>query len=154
MKFAAKIDSLKVETAFEMMAKAKKLEAEGKKIIHLEIGEPDFDTPKNIKEAAKKALDDGKTHYGPSAGLPEHRKAIAEYYSKQIGVQYGPENVVVTPGAKPIMSFAITALLEGGRRVPGAGPRLSHLPVHGQVQRRGAGAAAAAGSQRFPAGRQ
>jgi len=114
MKFAAKMEKLKVETAFEMMAKAKKLEAGGKKIIHLEIGEPDFDTPKNIKEAAKKALDDGKTHYGPSAGLPEHRKAIAEYYSKQIGVPYGPEHVVVTPGAKPIMSFAITALLEEG----------------------------------------
>ncbi|HAD81701.1 MAG: aspartate aminotransferase [Candidatus Edwardsbacteria bacterium RifOxyA12_full_54_48] len=114
MKFAAKMEKLKVETAFEMMAKAKKLEAEGKKIIHLEIGEPDFDTPRNIKEAAKKALDAGQTHYGPSAGLPEHRQAIAQYYSQQIGVQYGPENVVVTPGAKPIMSFAITALLEEG----------------------------------------
>jgi aspartate/methionine/tyrosine aminotransferase len=97
-----------------MMAKAKKLEAEGKKVIHLEIGEPDFDTPANIKEAAKKALDAGQTHYGPSAGTPAHRKAIAEYYSRHIGVAYGPENVVVTPGAKPIMSFAITALLEEG----------------------------------------
>ncbi len=114
MKFAERMQRLKVETAFEMMAKAKKLEAEGKKIIHLEIGEPDFDTPRNIKEAAKKALDAGQTHYGPSAGTPAHRKAIAEYYSRHIGVSYGPENVVVTPGAKPIMSFAITALLEEG----------------------------------------
>ena len=114
MRFAERMQRLKVETAFEMMAKAKQLEAEGKKIIHLEIGEPDFDTPANIKEAAKKALDAGQTHYGPSAGTPAHRKAIAEYYSKHIGVGYGPENVVVTPGAKPIMSFAITALLEEG----------------------------------------
>ncbi|MDI6739686.1 MAG: pyridoxal phosphate-dependent aminotransferase [Candidatus Edwardsbacteria bacterium] len=114
MKFAERMQRLKVETAFEMMAKAKKLEAEGKKIIHLEIGEPDFDTPKNIKEAAKRALDEGRTHYGPSAGLPEHRKAIAEYYSKYVGVKIGPEHVVVTPGAKPIMSFAIAALLNEG----------------------------------------
>ncbi len=114
MKFSDRMDRLKVETAFEMMAKARKLEAEGKKVIHLEIGEPDFDTPRNIKEAAKKALDSGQTHYGPSAGLPAHRKAIAEYYSKYTGVRVGPENVVVTPGAKPIMSFAITALLNEG----------------------------------------
>ena len=114
MKFADRMERLKVETAFEMMAKAKKLEAEGKKIIHLEIGEPDFDTPKNIVEAAKRALDAGQTHYGPSAGLPAHRKAIAEYYSKHIGVTVGSEQVVVTPGAKPIMSFAITALLNEG----------------------------------------
>ncbi|MRR09591.1 pyridoxal phosphate-dependent aminotransferase [bacterium] len=114
MRFAERMQRLKVETAFEMMAKARKLEAEGKKVIHLEIGEPDFDTPANIKEAAKRALDAGQTHYGPSAGTPAHRKAIAEYYSRHIGVSYGPENVVVTPGAKPIMSFAITALLEEG----------------------------------------
>jgi len=114
MKFAERASTAKVETAFEMMAKAKKLEAEGKKVIHLEIGEPDFDTPKNIKEAAKKAIDAGKTHYGPSAGLPEHRQAIAEYYSQYVGVKVGPENVVVTPGAKPIMSFTVMALLGQG----------------------------------------
>ena len=114
MKFAERMQRLKVETAFEMMAKARKLEAEGKKVIHLEIGEPDFDTPANIKEAAKRALDEGKTHYGPSAGTPAHRQAVAEYYSKHIGVKIAPEMVVVTPGAKPIMSFAITALLNEG----------------------------------------
>ncbi len=114
MKFADRMQRLKVETAFEMMAKAKKLEAEGQKVIHLEIGEPDFDTPKNIKEAAKRALDAGQTHYGPSAGLPAHRQAIAEYYTKHIGVKITPDMVVVTPGAKPIMSFAITALLNEG----------------------------------------
>jgi aspartate/methionine/tyrosine aminotransferase len=114
MKFADRMERLKVETAFEMMAKARKLEAEGKKVIHLEIGEPDFDTPANIKEAAKRALDAGLTHYGPSAGTPAHRKAVAEYYSKHIGVKITPDMVVVTPGAKPIMSFAITALLNEG----------------------------------------
>lgn len=114
MKFADRMERLKVETAFEMMARAKKLEAEGKKVIHLEIGEPDFDTPQNIKDAAKKALDAGQTHYGPSAGLPAHRQAIADYYSKHIGVNITPDMVVVTPGAKPIMSFAITALLNEG----------------------------------------
>jgi aspartate/methionine/tyrosine aminotransferase len=114
MIFAERMQRLKVETAFEMMAKARKLEAEGKKVIHLEIGEPDFDTPQNIKEAAKRALDAGQTHYGPSAGLPAHRQAIADYYSKHIGVKIAPDMVVVTPGAKPIMSFAITALLNEG----------------------------------------
>jgi aspartate aminotransferase len=114
MKFADRMQRLKVETAFEMMAKARKLEAEGRKVIHLEIGEPDFDTPQNIKEAAKRALDEGQTHYSPSAGLPVHRRAIADYYSKHIGVQITPDMVVVTPGAKPIMSFAITALLNEG----------------------------------------
>lgn len=114
MRFSDRMHRIKVETAFEMMAKARKLEAEGKKVIHLEIGEPDFDTPGNIKEAAKRALDAGHTHYGPSAGLPAHRQAIAEYYSRHIGVNITPDMVVVTPGAKPIMSFAITALLNEG----------------------------------------
>ncbi|MEW6042633.1 MAG: pyridoxal phosphate-dependent aminotransferase, partial [Elusimicrobiota bacterium] len=105
------------ETAFEVLAKAKKLEAQGKEIIHLEIGEPDFDTPKHIKEAAKKAIDNGFTHYGPSAGLPEHRQAIAEYISATRGIKVDADEVVVTPGAKPIIFFTILTWLRPGDEV-------------------------------------
>ena len=86
-------------------------------IIHLEIGEPDFATPKHIIEAAKQALDEGWTHYGPSAGLPELRQAIAEYAGRLRGVKFFPEQVVITPGGKPVMAFAIMALVETGDEV-------------------------------------
>ncbi|MEO0076457.1 MAG: pyridoxal phosphate-dependent aminotransferase [candidate division WOR-3 bacterium] len=105
------------ETAFDVLVKARQLEAQGKHIIHLEIGEPDFDTPPNIKEAAKKAIDAGYTHYGPSQGLPELRKVIAEKAGELRGMKFSAEQVVVTPGAKPIMSFAIMALVEDGDEV-------------------------------------
>jgi len=105
------------ETAFEVLARAKQLEAQGKSIIHLEIGEPDFDTPVNIRNAAKKALDEGWTHYGPSAGQPDFRKVIAEYVSATRGVDVSPEQIVVTPGAKPIIFFSTLALLEPGDEV-------------------------------------
>jgi len=105
------------ETAFDVLVRAKKLEAQGKHVIHLEIGEPDFDTPQNIKDAAKKAIDQGYTHYGPSQGLPELRKVIAEKSGELRGMTYTPEQVVVTPGAKPIMSFAIMALVNDGDEV-------------------------------------
>ena len=105
---------LGTETAFETLARAKKLEAEGKNIIHLEIGEPDFDTPDNIKQAAKKALDDGYTHYGPSSGQMELRQAIANHQSSRQGYDISPENVIVTPGAKPIMFYTVMALINPG----------------------------------------
>ena len=105
------------ETAFDVLVRAKKLEAQGKHVIHLEIGEPDFDTPQNIKDAAKQAIDQGYTHYGPSQGLPELRKVIAEKSGELRGMIFTPEQVVVTPGAKPIMSFAIMALVEDGDEV-------------------------------------
>jgi len=105
------------ETAFDVLVRAKKLEAQGKHVIHLEIGEPDFDTPQNIKDAAKKAIDEGYTHYGPSQGLPELRKVIAEKSGELRGMTFTPEQVVVTPGAKPIMSFTIMALVEDGDEV-------------------------------------
>jgi aspartate/methionine/tyrosine aminotransferase len=108
---------LGTETAFEVLAKAKALEKQGKNIIHLEIGEPDFDTPKHIKEAAVKALYAGYTHYVPAAGIPELREAIAEYISKTRKIDVDPEEVVVTPGAKPIMFFAILALVNPGDEV-------------------------------------
>jgi aspartate/methionine/tyrosine aminotransferase len=116
-KLADRMSRLGTETAFEVLAKAKALEAQGKHIVHLEIGEPDFDTPKNIIEAAKKALDDGYTHYCPSAGLPELRDAIAETVTKSHGITVKRENVVVTPGAKPIMWYAILALCQEGDEV-------------------------------------
>jgi aspartate aminotransferase len=115
--FADRIVLLGTETAFEVLAKAKALEKQGKNIIHLEIGEPDFDTPQNIKEAAVKALYSGYTHYVPAAGIPELREAIAEYVSKTRSIPVDPEEVVVTPGAKPIMFFAILACVNPGEEV-------------------------------------
>ena len=117
IKLATRMSRLGQETAFTVLARAKALEAQGKNIVHLEIGEPDFDTPSFIKTAAKKALDDGFTHYGPSAGLMDTRKAIAEYIGKTRGVPTAPENVVVTSGAKPIMWYLIIALCEAGDEV-------------------------------------
>jgi aspartate aminotransferase len=117
MKLADRMSRLGTETAFEVLARAKELEKKGKNIIHLEIGEPDFDTPNNIKEAGIKALKDGYTHYGPSAGLPEVREVIAQYVSKTRKINAKPEQVVVTPGAKPIMFFSILALVNEGEEV-------------------------------------
>src|SRR3972149_5598527 len=109
--------TLGTETAFEVLAKAKALEKQGKNIVHLEIGEPDFDTPKNIKEAAMKALNAGYTHYGPSAGIPELRETIAQYVSRTRSIEVDADEVIVTPGAKPIMFFSIFALVNAGEEV-------------------------------------
>jgi aspartate aminotransferase len=114
MNVAARMGRLGTESAFEVLARAKALERAGRSIVHLEIGEPDFDTPAHIKEAAKQALDAGATHYGPSAGLPELREAIAKHIGETRGVPVSPEEVVVTPGAKPIMFFTILALVGEG----------------------------------------
>lgn len=117
MKLAEAMSRLGTETAFEVLARARALEAQGKEIIHLEIGEPDFDTPSNIIEAAGTALMEGQTHYSPSAGIPQLRQAIAEYTAKTRGVEVTPDQVVVTPGAKPIMFYSILALAEEGDEV-------------------------------------
>ena len=117
MKLAERMSRLGTETAFVVLAKAKQLEAKGKDIIHLEIGEPDFDTPGNIVEAAITALRQGWTHYGPSAGLPELREAVAEEVSGTRGVEVLPSEVVITPGGKPIMFYAMLALLDPGDEV-------------------------------------
>ena len=114
---AERMGRLGTETAFEVLARARALERQGKSVVHLEIGEPDFDTPAHIREAAKRALDAGATHYGPSAGLPELREAIAEHIEKTRGVPVAPDEVVVTPGAKPIMFFVIMALTNRGDEV-------------------------------------
>jgi aspartate/methionine/tyrosine aminotransferase len=108
---------LGTETAFEVLSKAKALERQGKSVVHLEIGEPDFDTPPNIIEAAVDALRSGWTHYGPSAGLPELREAIAGYVSRTRGVTVLPEEVVVVPGDKPIIFYAMLALVDEGDEV-------------------------------------
>jgi len=115
--FAKRMNGLGTETAFEVLAKAKALEKQGHEIVHLEIGEPDFDTPSNIKEAAVKAMMSGYTHYVPASGIPELREAIAEYLSKSRSIDVDPDEVVVTPGAKPIIFFSILACVELGDEV-------------------------------------
>ena len=114
---ASRQANLGTETAFETLAEAKKLERQGKSIIHLEIGEPDFDTPEHIRDAAKQALDDGFTHYGASAGQLELREAIANHQTERQGYEVSPDSVIVTPGGKPVMFFTIMALVEEGDEV-------------------------------------
>jgi aspartate/methionine/tyrosine aminotransferase len=117
LRLAKRMARLGTETAFEVLNRARELERQGKEIIHLEIGEPDFDTPENIIGSAVKALNAGWTHYGPSAGLPELRKAIADEVSQSRGVRVQPEEVVVVPGGKPIIFFSILALIDEGDEV-------------------------------------
>ena len=112
LQLARRMSRLGTETAFEVLNKARALERQGKSIIHLEIGEPDFDTPANVIEAAVDALHHGWTHYGPSAGLPELRQTIADYVSRTRGVKVAPEEVVVVPGGKPIIFFTIMSLID------------------------------------------
>jgi len=117
MRLADRMADMGTETAFEAAARARALEAEGRDIIHLEIGEPDFDTPANIREAAKRALDEGWTHYGPANGLPQLREAIAADSTARRGVPVDPDQVIVTPGAKPIMFYALLSLAQAGDEV-------------------------------------
>ena len=114
MQLAERMNRLGSETAFEVLARAKALEAQGRNIIHLEIGEPDFATPAHIVEAGVEALRGGQTHYTPAAGITPLRQAIARHISASRHIEVAPEQVVVTPGAKPIMFFAILALLGPG----------------------------------------
>ena len=115
--FAKRMNRLGTESAFEVLAKAKSLEAQGKDIIHLEIGQPDFSTPMNVCEAAFKAMKDGHTGYCPSAGIPEFREVVAQHISETRGVEIHPDEVTVTPGAKPIIFFTILALIDEGDEV-------------------------------------
>ncbi len=117
LRLADRMGVLGTETAFEVLARAKALEAAGRSIIHLEIGEPDFDTPEHIKEAAVRALRDGYTHYTPAAGLLEAREAIAEHVGALRGITVAPDEVVITPGAKPVMFFLVLALVNPGDEV-------------------------------------
>jgi aspartate/methionine/tyrosine aminotransferase len=117
MKLAERMSRIGVETAFEVLVRARELERQGRRIIHLEIGEPDFPTPRHIVEAAKRALDEGWTHYGPTQGYPELREAVAAYVCRTRGVSVGPEHVSIVPGGKPIIFFPMLALLEPGDEV-------------------------------------
>ena len=117
MKIAERMTRIGIESAFEVLMRARALEAQGKHIIHLEIGQPDFPTPQHVKDAAKKALDDGWTGYGPTPGFPDFRDAIAEYISRTRGISVTGNNVVVVPGGKPIMFFTMMAVLEPGDEV-------------------------------------
>lgn len=116
-RFAERMSRLGTESAFEVLAKAKNLEAQGKSIIHLEIGQPDFPTPSHICEAAYQAMQSGYTGYGPAGGLLEFRQAIADYVSSTRGVSVKPDEVVVTPGAKPVIFFTVLALVNSGDEV-------------------------------------
>jgi aspartate/methionine/tyrosine aminotransferase len=117
MDLAGRMARLGTESAFEVLARARAREAEGRKIAHLEIGEPDFDTPPHIVEAAERALRDGATHYCPAPGIPELRNAVSGFFERTRGVEYPPDRIVVVPGAKPILFFTILALCEEGDEV-------------------------------------
>ena len=117
LRLASRMNRLGTESAFEVLVRARALEAQGKEIIHLEIGEPDFATPANIVEAAIRALREGWTHYGPSAGLPQLREAAAADVAQHLGISVDPSEVVIVPGGKPIMFFTILALIEEGEEV-------------------------------------
>jgi aspartate aminotransferase len=117
LRLAKRMARLGTETAFEVLVKARALEAQGRDIVHLEIGEPDFDTPRNVIDSACDALHKGFTHYGPSAGLPQLRETIAQYVGETRRVEVSPDEVVVVPGGKPIIFFTILALAEEGDEV-------------------------------------
>lgn len=117
LRLASRMSRLGTETAFEVLAQAKALEAQGKSVVHLEIGEPDFDTPKNVVEAGVEAMRGGWTHYGPAAGLPDARQVVADYVARTRGVKVGADEVVIVPGGKPILLYAMTALIERGDEV-------------------------------------
>src|SRR3979409_1404010 len=111
---ARRVGRLGPETAFEALGRARALEAKGRSIVHLEIGEPDFDTPRAVVAAGIASIERGETHYTPSAGIPELREAVASYLTRARGLAIEPGQIIVTPGAKPIMFYAILALLEAG----------------------------------------
>ena len=117
MKLAERMTRIGIESAFEVLQRARALEAQGRKIVHLEIGQPDFPTPRHVIEAGKRALDEGWTGYGPTPGFPDFRDAIAEYISRSRGISVTGKNVVVVPGGKPIMFFTMMAVLEPGDEV-------------------------------------
>jgi len=117
MRIAERMTRIGIESAFEVLQRARALEAQGKKIVHLEIGQPDFPTPRHVIEAGQRALDEGWTGYGPTPGFPDFRDAIAEYISRSRGISVTGKNVMVVPGGKPIMFFTMMAVLEPGDEV-------------------------------------
>ncbi len=128
--FAERMSRLGTESAFDVLVRARALEAQGRDVVHLEIGEPDFDTPAHVVEAGIKALRDGETHYTPAAGIPALREAIANHVSETRGIDYTPDQVVVTPGGKPVMFYSILALTGPGDEVIYPDPG---FPIYGSV---------------------
>ncbi len=128
--FAERMSRLGTESAFDVLVRARALEAQGRDVVHLEIGEPDFDTPAHVVEAGIKALRDGETHYTPAAGIPALREAIAAHVSATRAIDYAPDQVVVTPGGKPIMFYSILALAGPGDEVIYPDPG---FPIYGSV---------------------
>ncbi len=129
MKLAEPMNHIGVESAFDVLVRARALEAQGRSIVHLEIGEPDFPTPAHIVEAAKRALDEGWTHYGPPQGYPELREAIAADVSRRRGIRVGPEHVSIVPGGKPIIFFPDAGAAGAGRRSDLSESGISHLRI-------------------------
>ena len=138
MRLASRMERIGTETAFEAAARARALEATGREVIHLEIGEPDFDTPSNIRAAAQRALDAGATHYAPYPGIPELRAAIAEDFSARRGMAVAPDSVFVTVGGKGVMYYAIMALVDSGDEVIVPDPG---YPIYASVTRFAGGTA-------------
>lgn len=132
MRLASRMDLIGTETAFEAAARARALEATGREVIHLEVGEPDFDTPANVREAAKRALDAGATHYAPFPGIPDLRAAIAEDFSARRATAVSPDRVFVTVGGKGVMYYAIMALVDPGDEVIVPDPG---YPIYASVTR-------------------
>ena len=117
MRLADRMYRLGTESAFEMLARARALEATGRTVVHLELGEPDFDTPQHIRDAAKAALDDGQTHYVPAPGIPPLREAVAKFLGDRGRLDCTPDQVIVMPGAKPVMYYTIMVLCQEGDEV-------------------------------------
>src|SRR5438445_19806 len=131
MKLAHRMGEIGTETAFEVLAKARKLEAQGRNIVHLEIGEPDFPTPPNIVEAAERALHDGYTHYTPAGGLMPARQAVADWVRRWYEVEVKPEQVVMVPGSKNVLLFTMLPVVDPGAEVtvPDHGFAVAPLPL-------------------------
>ncbi|MBM3713547.1 MAG: aminotransferase class I/II-fold pyridoxal phosphate-dependent enzyme, partial [Actinobacteria bacterium] len=117
MKLARRIERLGTENAFVVLAEVTKLKEQGRDIVNFGVGEPDFDTPSNIKKAGIKAIEENFTHYSPPAGVPDFRRSIAKYISKTRKIEVDMDNVIVGPGTKPIIFYAISALVESGDEV-------------------------------------
>lgn len=117
LRLAKRMRGLGTELSFETLVRARALEARGRDIVHLEMGEPDFSTPANIVNTGIRALQKGWTHYGPATGLPEIRQAVADYIGRTRQVKIAPEEVVIVPGGNPIIFFAALALIEHGDEI-------------------------------------
>ncbi|MGH2556628.1 MAG: pyridoxal phosphate-dependent aminotransferase, partial [Actinomycetota bacterium] len=117
VELAERMGRLGTESAFEVLSRARAMEAEGRKVIHLEVGEPDFDTPAHITEAGARAIRDGHTRYTPPSGIPELREAAAAFFARTRGLDYSPDRIVAVPGAKPILFFSMMALCDQGDEV-------------------------------------